>query len=145
MWQVSAIIPASLMFSEIKYLEWNMESSLIYKLLFLFVDEEEVLLGHNFIRSACILFDFVSCNLIYLQPYISDYIHSFLRSHRMTKFRIMVQCRFIRKLCVFDDKAHFNAFISKKAARTWKESSVTQNSIPSAKKIREYPLQKNPS
>ena len=60
----------------------------------------------------------------------------------MTKFRIMVQCRIIRKLCVFDDKGHFDAFISLKAARTWKESHVTQNSIPSAKKIHEYSLQK---
>ena len=49
----------------------------------------------------------------------------------MTKFRIMVQCRFIWTLCIFDDKAHFDALFPLKAARTWKESPVTPNSIPS--------------
>ena len=51
------------------------------------------------------------------------------RPHRMTKFRITVQSQFIRTLCVLDDETHFVNPIPLKAARTWKESPVTPNSI----------------
>ena len=49
----------------------------------------------------------------------------------MTKFWIILQSRFIRTICIFHDKAHFDALIPFKGARTWKESPVTPNSIPS--------------
>ena len=114
------------MFLGIKYLDWNMAISFIYELLFLFVDEYEVFQGRHFIRSACILFDFP----VTLYIFNHRILHSFSKSHRMTTFRIMGQCCFIRTLCIFDDEAHFDALIPLKAARTWKESPVTPNSIP---------------
>ena len=71
MWQVGAMIPASLntpspvlkfckfeVLSGIKYLEWNMARSFIYKLPFLFVDKDAILQGRHF-RNACISFDFL--------------------------------------------------------------------------------------
>ena len=42
----------------------------------------------------------------------------------------MVQSQFTRTLCVFDDETHFDNPIPLLVARTWKESPVTPNSIP---------------
>ena len=63
------------MFSGIKYLEWNMAISFIYKLLFLFVDEDEVLQGRHFIRSACILFDFPVTFYIFNRIFLTIFTH----------------------------------------------------------------------